>query len=53
MFNSLVKDLNVHFPGALVKFIYYLGRHIELDGDTHGPLSMQMIQELCEEDDQK
>lgn len=53
MFNSLVKDLNVHFPGALVKFIYYLERHIELDGDTHGPLSMQMIQELCEEDDQK
>ena len=53
MFTSLVKDLNEHFPGALVKFIYYLERHIELDSDTHGPLAMQMITELCGDDEQK
>lgn len=48
MFTSILKEIQAHCPAVdLSKFVYYFQRHIDLDGDEHGPLAMQMIAELA------
>ncbi len=53
MFIGLVKELAQSFPGQVNIFRYYLERHIEVDGDHHSQLAMQMVSELCGDDEQK
>jgi hypothetical protein len=54
MFPEILKSFQQNFPDVdLSKLIYYFERHIELDTDQHGPMAMQMIKELCQDDAQK
>jgi hypothetical protein len=51
MFMELIREIKSKHPEELELFNYYLERHIEVDGDHHGPLSWNMVQALCREDD--
>ncbi|MCM5662685.1 DUF3050 domain-containing protein [Galbibacter mesophilus] len=54
MFTAILKNMQQDFPSLeLKKLIYYFERHIEVDGDTHGPLAHKMIEELCGSDSKK
>jgi pyrroloquinoline quinone (PQQ) biosynthesis protein C len=51
IFRELVRDLNRERQGELDTFVWYLERHIEVDGEDHGPLSLRMVTDLCGEDE--
>ena len=52
MFQKILNQLSLTKLEAPI-FHYYLERHIELDGDSHGPLAKQLVINLCEGDIEK
>lgn len=46
MFTKILDDLNLEAP----LFRYYLTRHIEVDGDEHGPASLKLLREVIGDD---
>ena len=53
MFVSILNDIDRNFPDSISIFKYYIERHIEVDGDHHSNLAIQMTDNLCGEDEIK
>ncbi|MEY3500873.1 MAG: hypothetical protein RL308_2542 [Bacteroidota bacterium] len=54
MFTEILRNFQSNFPETDLRLlIYYFERHIELDADDHGPKALQMVTELCGNDEVK
>ena len=54
MFTAILKNFQKNFPEQdISKLIYYFERHIELDEDEHGPMALEMVVALAENDPEK
>jgi len=53
MFIEIIKNLKMAKGDDLADLIYYFERHVEVDSGEHGPMAIEMIQNLCGEDSEK
>lgn len=49
MFKGILQQLNINHISA-PRFHYYLQRHIQIDGEEHGPAAYSLVESLCEND---
>jgi len=49
MFRAFLNQMALG-PDQAPAFHYYLNRHVQLDDEVHGPLSMQLLTDLCASD---
>jgi len=52
MFHAIINDIDQQLPDSISIFKYYLERHIEVDGDHHSHLALEMTSNLCCTDEQ-
>ncbi len=50
LFARMIERLHADSPGQLGAFVYYLDRHVALDGDSHGPMARKLMVQLCGDD---
>lgn len=47
MFAKLIADLNKQHASLVSEYAYYLQRHIDIDGDEHGPMAQALLLSVC------
>ena len=53
MFTEILHKIYADHPDKVATFKYYIERHIEVDGGHHSQLALEMVAELCGNDDSK